>query len=94
MSKGYGYQVAFVEEQMEKYRRGKDSKLCYIVDKEFSISLVPEKIDVVVSYAAFEHFDDIERTITEVSNKIKKGGILIIHVDMNTHRDGLGIETL
>ena len=79
------YNTAVAEEQMSKYQGGEDSAICYMVDKEFRISEIPESIDLVVSQAAFEHFDNIEKTITELSHKVKRGGILIIHVDMKTH---------
>lgn len=85
ISRNSDFNVDFAQEQIEKYRQGFDSKLRYIVDKEFRISEVPEEIDIVVSHAAFEHFDDIEKTVTAISSKVKKGAILIIHVDMNTH---------
>lgn len=84
MREDYNY-VDFAEKQVRKYLKKEESLMSYIVDNEFRISAIPGEIDVVVSQAAFEHFDDIEKTIIEISDKIKKGGILIIHVDMKTH---------
>ena len=84
LRENYDY-VEFTEEQVKKYLNKEESRICYIVDKEFRISEIPEEIDIVVSQAAFEHFDDIEKTITGISTKIKKGGVMIVHVDMNTH---------
>jgi len=79
------YDVKTIKEQIGNIRRKTESRICYIVDKEFRISVVPEEIDIVVSQAAFEHFDNIEETIAGISKKVRKGGILIAHVDMNTH---------
>ena len=43
------------------------------------------EVDMVITQVAFEHFDDVGQTIKEISDTIKKGGILYSHVDMKTH---------
>ena len=85
MRKDYDFNVDLAKEELEKYQRGEDSKLCYMIDKDFKISEIQEGVDIVISQVAFEHFDDVGKTIKEISDKIKKGGILFSHVDMNTH---------
>ncbi len=77
--------VDYAKEQLDKFFRGEDSGLCYVIDKDFAISKIPEKVDVVISQVAFEHFDDIKATIREISNKLNIGGLLYSHVDMKTH---------
>ncbi|MBI4681594.1 MAG: methyltransferase domain-containing protein [Nitrospirae bacterium] len=85
LRKDYDYNVDFAEEQLEKFQKGEDSGLCYVVDKNFNISDIPEEVDIIITQVAFEHFDDVENAIKEMSIKIKKGGILFSHIDMNTH---------
>lgn len=79
------YDADFAREQLAKFQRGEESKLCYVVNKEFNVSTIQEKIDVVISNVAFEHFDDIGETIKGLSSITNKRGILYSHVDMNTH---------
>jgi hypothetical protein len=48
--------------------------------------------DLVVSWAAFEHFDNVDMTIEKMSNKIQKGGSLFFHVDMKTHSRWINVR--
>lgn len=77
--------IQYVKEQLNYFNIRKKSNLEYIVDKDFSISGLKEKVDLVISQVAFEHFDNIEETIKEIGKIIKKGGVLYSHVDMKTH---------
>lgn len=79
------YHVAYLKDQLEKFKRGEVSQIAYIVDKNFRISKIKEPVDIVISQVAFEHFDDVGETIKEIGAVIKKGGILFSHVDLKTH---------
>jgi len=61
------------------------SRIKYIVDKEFNIAKINKKADIVFSNAAFEHLDDVNQTIKELSGVIGKNGVLIAEVDLKTH---------
>ena len=76
-----------LREQINLLVKGSNSKLKYIVDKEFNLLNHFQKntIDLIFSQAAFEHFDDYEQTINQLSQIIKPGGILITEVDLKTH---------
>lgn len=74
-----------IKGELEKFQKGENSKIEYIVDKDFKISRIKEKVDLVISQVAFEHFDNIDKTISELDSIIKEGGTLYAHVDMNTH---------
>jgi SAM-dependent methyltransferase len=42
-------------------------------------------VDLVFSQAAFEHFDDIDATISQLSTICKPGAILVAEIDLKTH---------
>jgi SAM-dependent methyltransferase len=79
--------VAFLRNQIKDFKNGKDSKLNYKVNDAFDIAgtFGQATIDIVFSQAAFEHFDDIEKTIQQLSVVCKPGAILIALVDLQTH---------
>jgi SAM-dependent methyltransferase len=45
----------------------------------------PASIDVVVSQAAFEHFDDVPRTFAQLAGIARPGASLVAEVDLQTH---------
>jgi len=80
-----GPDIERLKEQLKRFQRGEDSQISYIVDKNFRIAKIKEDVDLVITQVAFEHFDDVGRTIKEIGDIIKKGGVLYSHVDMKTH---------
>lgn len=42
-------------------------------------------VDIVVSNAAFEHFDDPRRTLEQLSQVVRPGGVIAAVVDLQTH---------
>ena len=58
-----------------------------MVNKDFDLvsSIGKSEIDLVFSQAAFEHFDDIKMTISQLSKVCKPGAVLIIEIDLQTH---------
>ena len=72
--------------QLQLFYEGKSDRLNYIYDKNFSFSsLQSEMFDVVFSQAAFEHFDNIENTLRNVSEIISDGGWVLLGIDFQTH---------
>jgi SAM-dependent methyltransferase len=59
----------------------------YVVRPDFDLSKAfePASIDVVLSNAAFEHFDDMESTARQLAIVVKPGGKLIANIDLQTH---------
>ncbi len=59
----------------------------YRVEPDFDIAKAASgrKFDLIVSCAAFEHFDDIERTIADLSSVARRGCISLHIVDFQTH---------
>jgi len=62
------------------------SNLQYICRDDFSFADIPNRsIDVIVSNAAFEHFDDIADVIKRVSMVAKPGARFVADIDLQTH---------
>jgi SAM-dependent methyltransferase len=79
--------IGFLKEQLEKTKAGISSRINYVVRNDFDfISAFGEStIDLVFSQAAFEHFDDIESTISYLNAVCKPGAILVVEIDLKTH---------
>jgi SAM-dependent methyltransferase len=49
------------------------------------LAALGQRFDVVVSNAAFEHFDDVGRTVAQLGQVVRPGGVALISVDLQTH---------
>ncbi|SFN65917.1 class I SAM-dependent methyltransferase [Nitrosospira briensis] len=61
------------------------SDLNYVARGDFNMEVLPQAFDLVVSNAAFEHFDDIERTARQLSKVVTPGAVLCAFIDLQTH---------
>lgn len=59
----------------------------YSVRSDFDVSRAVGRgtIDLVFSQAAFEHFDDIDATIRQVTRVCRPGAVLVAGIDLKTH---------
>jgi SAM-dependent methyltransferase len=59
----------------------------YVARQDFDVAaaLPPRSVDIVISNAAFEHFDDVERTVQQLSQVVKPGGKIAAVIDLQTH---------
>jgi hypothetical protein len=70
---------------------GESSNFCYHVDAGFDIPALcnGQKFDLILSCAAFEHFDAIETTINGLT-KVAQSGCISLHiVDLQTHTNAI-----
>lgn len=75
-----------LREQLNRTLSNQDDRIRYCVEPNFDLAVLEGRsVDLVVSQAAFEHFDDVERTIGQLSKIVHPGGILIAEVDLMTH---------
>ncbi len=76
-----------LEKQLELSKAGEPSRLNYLIRDDFDLvsAFGEETIDLVFSQAAFEHFDDVEKTIADLSKLCKSGAILTVQVDLKAH---------
>lgn len=56
-----------------------------VPDFQFADRLGEGQIDVVVSNAAFEHFDDVPDVARQLAKVVEPGGKLSVHIDLKTH---------
>lgn len=86
-SAGKRTDTGFLREQLKQTKGGKPSRLNYVVRDDFDLvsAFGESKVDLVLSQAAFEHFDDIEATIARLSAVCKPGALLAVEIDLMTH---------
>lgn len=79
--------ILSLKEALRETKKGNPSRLNYVVRNDFDITSAFGKstIDLVFSQAAFEHFDDIETTIAQLSAVCKPSAILVAEIDLKTH---------
>jgi len=77
----------FLRSQLDGARPSAASKLRVVVRADFDLlaAFGKESIDLVFSQAAFEHFDDIERTVEQLSAVCKPGATIVAEIDLKTH---------
>lgn len=72
--------------QLEKTKQGNNERLNYVCKNDFDVRIFgKESIDIVFSQAAIEHFDDIGRTFSQLSEVVRPGGFLVAEIDLGTH---------
>ena len=72
--------------QLTQAMAGRPDRLNYICRKNFDLSvLAGEEVDFVFSQAAFEHFDEADRTIEQLNSVVSPGAVFLAVVDLQTH---------
>ena len=81
------YEVAEIENHLTLFVKNEESNLNYVVNPDFDLqkNFEEKSIDLVFSQAAFEHFDDVNDTISGLSWVSKKGASLVALVDLQAH---------
>lgn len=76
-----------LKEQLIKAKKGEFSRLNYVVRDDFDIlsAFGESTVDLIFSQAAFEHFDDIQSTVSLLSKVCKSGAVMIVEIDLKTH---------
>jgi len=79
--------VDSLEEEFNKFKCGSSSRLNYLVRKDLDIvsAFGGGSVDLVFSQAVFEHFDNIDATIEQISKVCKPEAVLIAEIDLKTH---------
>jgi SAM-dependent methyltransferase len=62
-------------------------RIALIHSPDFNIAQVvgDRRFDAVVSFAAFEHFDDIDAVMRDTAAILRPGGVLVTGIDLTTH---------
>ena len=63
------------------------TRIRYVPDRDFDLarSLAGQQFDIVVSNAAFEHFEDVGKTLRQLSLSMADGGYFLAEIDLQTH---------
>jgi SAM-dependent methyltransferase len=79
--------TTLLKEEFKKTCNRDNSRLNYVVRPDFNLveAIGTDKIDVIFSNAAFEHFQNMEKTINDIGKIVLPGSILIISIDLKTH---------
>ena len=77
---------AYLQSQIEGVRGG-SARLRAVIRSDFDLvaAFGAGSIDLVFSQAAFEHFDDVPRTIGQLSTVCKQGAVIVAEIDLKTH---------
>ncbi|MFA5945828.1 MAG: methyltransferase domain-containing protein [Patescibacteria group bacterium] len=77
---------ARVSDSLLAYEQGQPTALHFRRDASFSFSgLENESVDLIMSNAAFEHFDDVIGVLEQSARVLASGGVLCAEVDLQTH---------
>jgi len=79
--------IESLREQLERTQKGSNDKLNYVCRDDFDMvsAFGREKMDIIFSQAAFEHFDDVENTVRQLSLVSKSGAVIVAEIGMMTH---------
>ena len=79
--------IEFLSSQLKLIQGRKNDKLNYVCRDDFDIgrAFAERSIDIVFSQAAFEHFDDVERTVAQLNTVTKPGSLMITEIDLRAH---------
>jgi SAM-dependent methyltransferase len=83
----YGADSATLRGELDALRTGAPRRLRYTVQPSFDLNaaIAPDSIDLVVSQAAFEHFDDVESVVSQLSSVCRPGAVIVAEIDLKTH---------
>lgn len=73
--------------EIDAARAGAASRLRLVVREDFDLvsAFGAASMDLVFSQAAFEHFDDVPRTVEQLSQVCKPGAVIVAEIDLKTH---------
>jgi SAM-dependent methyltransferase len=82
-----GADVPMLQAQIRAARAGTPSRLKLIVRDDFNLlaAFAANSMDLVFSQAAFEHFDDVDATVAQLSAVCKPGAVIVAEIDLKTH---------
>lgn len=78
--------IHHLRSQLALTQEGRNDRINYVCNNDFDLSVFAgQRIDLVVSQAAFEHFDDVEGTISQLGDVVDTGALFVAEVDLRTH---------
>lgn len=79
--------VGALRRELAGMERRNPNRLHYVVRRDFDLvaALEGKRAEVIFSQASFEHFDDIHKTIEQLSLVAAEDAVLVMSVDLRTH---------
>jgi hypothetical protein len=79
--------VKRLEAELDKLNKGHPERLNYVSRDDFDLvaALDTQRVDVIFSQAAFEHFEDINKTIDQLTKVASDNAVVVITIDLQTH---------
>ncbi len=78
--------IDFLQEELYKTQKRNNNRLNYICRDDFDITIFGKNsIDIIFSQATFEHFENVENVISQLSYVAKAGAVIIAEIDLKTH---------
>ena len=76
-----------LEEELRKTQNKNNDRLNYVCvpDFNFTNAIGNDKVDIIFSNAAFEHFSDFRKTVQDLNKIVVSNSVLIASVDLRTH---------
>lgn len=72
--------------EVRRTARGESDRLRYLCLPSFDLSVLGAgSIDLVVSHAAIEHFDDPSATFLQLAEVVRPGGLFVAQIDLMAH---------
>lgn len=79
--------VSTLEDELDLLNTGRPDRLNYVSRGDFDLgaALGEDRVDIVFSQAAFEHFEDIHKTIGQLTSVTSDDAVVVMTVDLQTH---------
>lgn len=76
-----------LKSELQVQQQGRPERLKFVCSKDFNIldAVDESSVDVVFSQAAFEHFDNLQETVRQLSVACADQAVALITVDLQTH---------
>lgn len=79
--------VSALESELDLLNKGMPVRLNYVSRDDFDLvaALGERRVDIIFSQAAFEHFEDINKTIEQLTRVASEDAVVVMTVDLQTH---------
>ncbi|MCX6781722.1 MAG: methyltransferase domain-containing protein [Candidatus Magasanikbacteria bacterium] len=85
LAEKFGASIDLFRDELSKLKNN-SGRIRYICNKNFDLSILKtQKFDYFFSQAAFEHFDNVEKVLSQISLIATPSAILIAEIDLQTH---------
>jgi hypothetical protein len=79
--------ISVLESELDRLNNDVPQRLNYVSRDDFDLvaALDKSRVDIIFSQAAFEHFEDIDKTIEQLTCVASEDAVVVITIDLQTH---------